>query len=359
MSTSPPPLQLLIGEPGHGVVGYASDVASALRRADNRATVASAADVAEGLEYARRAPRVHLHVTDRLLGRSPEEAADNLERLAGVTRLTITVHDVPQTSDGTVLPRRIAAYTRFLGAAEAVVVNSKHEQQLVGEFLPHARAPHAIPLGARVRTAAARAAAGPAAAAHAEGAERAQADLAVLIAGYVYPGKGHTGAIRAAAAAARALREAGEAVGDVVVQAIGKPSPGHERDVEALRADAEALGVRFEVTGFLDDDTFARRMLSDGIPLAAHEHVSASRSMLDWVEAGRRPLVIASRYAHEMTQLRPDTMRLYDPADLHVHLAEAWREPARTWLRAGAVLTPTLDDVAHSYLAWWASADSS
>lgn len=355
-SASPVPLQLLVGDPGHGVVGYASDVASALIRLDRRVDVVAVADMAEALEHARRAPRVHLHVTDRLLGGSPEDAAENLERLAGATRLTITLHDVPQTSDGTVLPRRIAAYTRFLAAAESAVVNSRHEQQLVGEFLPGAPAPFAIALGARVRTASPRPAAHRA---DRTSGIRDSRDLTVLIAGYVYPGKGHTGAIRAAAAAAAELRGAGAKLRDVVVRAIGRPSPGHEGDVDALRVDAEARGVVFDVTGFLDDEQFAARMLSEGIPLAAHEHVSASRSMLDWVEAGRRPLVIASRYSREMAELRPDTMALYEPEHLSRRLVEAWREPARTWLDTHAVLAPTLDDVAGSYLAWWHGVDRS
>lgn len=350
------PLQLLVGDPGHGVVGYASDVASALRRLDDRVDVVAVTDMAEALEHARRAPRVHLHVTDRLLGGSPEEAAQNLERLAQATRLTITLHDVPQTSDGTVLPRRIAAYTRFLGAAEAAVVNSRHEQHLVAEFLPEATAPFAIALGARVRTASPRPVGHRA---RTRGAAPEARDLAVLIAGYVYPGKGHAPAIRAAAAAAQALRSSGEQLGTVSVQAIGRPSPGHEGDVDALRTDAESRGVVFYVTGFLDDEKFAARMLSEGIPLAAHEHVSASRSMLDWVEAGRRPLVIASRYSREMAMLRPDTMTLYDPDDLALRLAEAWSDPERTWLGTETPLTPTLDDVARSYLAWWHAVASS
>ena len=143
-------------------------------------------------------------------------------------------------------------------------------------------------------------------------------------------------------------------MGEVVVRAIGGPSAGHERDLEVLRAGAERRGVRFEVTGFLADGLFAARIADDGIPLAAHEHVSASRSMLDWVEAGRRPLVVASRYAEEMDLLRPGTLALYEPARLAESLAQAWREPARTWEKPGVRLAPTLVDTAHDYQVWWA-----
>ncbi len=341
--TAPPPLQLIVGARGHGVVGYAEDVAWALKILDERTAVASVTDVADAIRHVKSAVRTHMHVTDGLLGRSPEEAALNLERIGAQTHLTITVHDVPQTSDGTVLPRRVAAYTRFFAAARAVAVNSRHEQHLVAEFLPGAARPHAIPLGSRVDAA-------PDGAAPSGGDAR---DLVVLLAGFIYPGKGHAQAIRAAAQAADILRTAGEPVGAVVVRAIGGPSAGHEGDVEALRADARRRGIRFDVTGFLDDEQFARRIADGGIPLAAHEHVSASRSMLEWVEAGRRPLVVSSRYAEEMAALRPGTITLYGEDELPGRLAEAWRVPARTRLDPGIRLAPTLADVAEEYRAWW------
>jgi len=351
--TIAPPLQLIVGPAGHGVVAYAADVASMLRSLDSRTGVARVEAVTDAMDIAHDASRVHLHVTDRLLGRSPEEAAQNLERLAALTRLTLTVHDVPQTSDGTALTRRISAYTRFLVAAHATAVNSRHEQLLVEEFLPSAPAPHAIPLGSRRAVSPPQ----PGASGECDADESSPRSLVILIAGYVYPGKGHAQAIKAAADAGRSLRAAGEAVGEVVVLAIGGSSAGHDGDVAVLRADAERRGVRFEMTGFLADDIFAARIAEDGIPLAAHEHVSASRSMLDWMEAGRRPLVVASRYAEEMGLLRPGTIALYEPARLASRLVQAWREPARTWLEPGVRLAPTLVDAAEAYLAWWAGAD--
>jgi len=344
--TDPPPLQLIVGSRGHGVVEYAIDLASALEAADSRTQVALVGDVAHAIRRASIAASTHVHVTDRLLGRSPEEAALNLERLAAVTRLTITVHDLPQTSDGTTLSRRAAAYTRFFTAAHAAAVNSRHEQHLAAQFLFGVAPPQAIPLGSRVAAAPETRCAEP----NAGGAR----DLVVLLAGYIYPGKGHAQAIRAAAEAAETLRAAGDPVGAVIVRAIGGPSAGHEADVTALQAEAELRGIRFEATGFLDDEEFARRIVDDGIPLAAHEHVSASRSMLDWVEAGRRPLVVASRYAEEMDALRPGTITLYD-GELPKQLVEAWRVPATTRLVPGTLLAPSLADVAEQYRAWWAA----
>jgi len=230
--TEAPPLQLIVGPAGHGVVAYAADVASALRDLTPEADVVRVETVADAISVARRAARVHVHVTDRLFGGSPEEAARNLEQLAGTTRLTITLHDLPQTSDGRSLSRRVAAYARFLDAVHAAVVNSRHEQQLVAEFLPGSPTPHAIPLGARL------AVTPPTPPLRPEEGSRAISphDLVLLVAGYVYPGKGHADAIRAADEAASDLRATGEPIGRVLVRAIGGASAGHEEDVAALTA---------------------------------------------------------------------------------------------------------------------------
>lgn len=339
------PALLVLGPRGHGVVEYALDVASAVCDARPDAATVRAEGLPEALDVAERASSVHLHVTDRLLGASPEAAAGAVELVAERTRLSLTLHDVPQRSDGAMLHRRVAAYRRFVDAASGgVAVSSVHEQTLLADSVGRGRV-LVVPLGVRRARAPAPLRRLPPAPAR---------DLVVLIAGFVYPGKGHAVAIAAAASAAAAIRAGGEEVGAVVVRAIGRASSGHERDVDALTAEAAGRGVTFEVTGFLADDDFAHRMADDGVPLAAHEHVSASRSMLDWIEAGRRPLVVRSPYAAETASLRPGTMALYRPADLAAELCAAWRDPARTRLDAGAPLGPTLADAAGRYLEWWA-----
>lgn len=345
-----PPALLMVGPPHHGVVQYAIDVAHAVATIAPRTRLLEASTPADALRLLDGVERAHVHVTDRLFGRTPEEAAQAVERLADVTELTVTLHDVPQTSDGRMLDRRIAAYERFIGAAHATAVNSRHEQSLVEEFLGvGAQAvPHAIPLGSRVVSAAAGVDDGMV-----QGAARR---LIVLIAGFIYPGKGHSAAIQAASRAATDLRAVGQPVTDVIVRAIGGPSAGHEGDVLGLEAEARAVGVSFHVTGYLDDADFVAAISGPGIPLAAHGHVSASRSMLDWVEAGRRPLVVDSRYAAEMGRLRPETMVRYAPDRLHAELAAAWLEPARTRLSAGRSLRPALPDTARAYLDWWGGA---
>lgn len=346
MSDSPP-LQLILGPPTHGVTHYASDLAAALTRVEPRTRRAEVPDVPTALASAPRGSRVHVHVTDRLFGASPEDAADALARLAERVRPTITLHDIPQDSDGRMLSRRARAYSRFCALAHAVAVNSEHEISLLREHVDEGRADIAIALGTRLPR--------PPSSPRVKGAD---SDLTVLLAGYIYPGKGHASAIRAAAQAATRLRADGRRVGDVVVRALGAPSRGHEGDVDRLSDDAAALGVRFEVTGYLVADDFARELVSPGIPLAAHEHVSASRSVLEWMEAGRRPLVVDSRYAAEMDRLRPATMMRFPADRLADELARAWEHPRQTWLPGDVSLAPTLTDAATRYLAWWAEMTS-
>ncbi|MET0433888.1 MAG: hypothetical protein ABW025_06935, partial [Cellulomonas sp.] len=178
--------------------------------------------------------------------------------------------------------------------------------------------------------------------------------LVALVAGFLYPGKGHDDVVRAVADAADLLRAAGTPPGEVAVVAVGGPSPGHEDEVDRLRALADGRGVALRVTGGLDDDAFHAALRGPGVPVAAHRHLSASRTLLDWGEAGRRPLVVDSRYAREMADLRPGTLALYPPDDLPTRLARAWADPEATALPAGASLAPTLRDAAAAYLAWWA-----
>jgi glycosyltransferase involved in cell wall biosynthesis len=360
------PALLLTGPPRHGVARYARDVAEHVRRAVPGAAVVEVPVAADLPAAAAAHPRAHLHVTDRLLADGPEAAAELVERVAGATRLTVTLHDVPQPSDGPRnLPRRTAAYARVAAAAAAVAVNSEHEALLLAEHgvLPAGRAARVLPLGtAAPDTAGDRPEVAPdghdalPAPDALPGDDRppAPGSLLALVAGFVYPGKGHDDVAKALGTAAARLRAAGATVPEVAVVAVGGPAPGHEGDVMTLRAEAAAHGVELRVTGSLDDAAFRRALRAGGIPVAAHQHLSASRTLLDWGEAGRRPLAVDSRYAREMAALRPGTLALYPPAELDRHLERAWREPASTVLPAGTTLAPTLSDVARGYLAWWA-----
>ena len=330
MPTLHPPRLPVVGPPRHGVVGYATDLADAVTASLGHSTDSAATDVG----------RTHLHVTDRLFGATPEEAAERIEQLASGTRLSITLHDVPQESDGTGFSRRVAAYRRFVGAAHGVAVNSRHEAELVHEHLG-TRVDDSAVIAIGTRTA------HPAPRPRTEPGSRRNT---VMIGGYIYPGKGHLEAIRAAAEAGR-----GQGGERPTVVAIGSPSAGHERDVDELTRVARTEGVDFRVTGYLDDDAYGRERYAHGVPVAAHQHVSASRSILDWVESGRRALVVDSRYAREMAALRPGTITLYRPQQLAEQITRAWHEPESTWLHPATVLTPTLADAALAYRRWWAA----
>ena len=80
--------------------------------------------------------RTHIHVTDRLFGRSPEQAQAVLTAIAEVTALSVTLHDLPQASDGPrSMPRRAACYAAVARASRRVLVSSEHERALLADCL--------------------------------------------------------------------------------------------------------------------------------------------------------------------------------------------------------------------------------
>jgi glycosyltransferase involved in cell wall biosynthesis len=348
MSSSGIPELVLVGPPRHGVAAYATDLAEAVERAGFVVSRPVVADAEAAVARAAGTDRVHVHFTDRIFGSTPEDAADLVERMAALTRLSVTLHDLPQPSDGTRFTRRARAYGRVLDVVRGAVVSSEHEADLVATHLAPPTGPVAvIPIGTR-RPAA------PQPPDQAAAAPAAPGPLRVLIAGFIYPGKGHREAIDAVAALRDTLRAAGEPLQEATVVAIGSASPGHEADVEVLQRHASASGVILRVTGYLDDIAYRAAVSAHGIPLAAHQHLSASRSMLDWIEQGRLPLVADSTYAREMARLRPNTLRLYQPAQLAEQLEDGWRRPGSTRLAPGTPLHPTLTDGALAYRDWWA-----
>jgi glycosyltransferase involved in cell wall biosynthesis len=314
------PALIVDGDPRHGVVRYARALAGAVT-----------ARAGEG-----RAPdAVHLHFTDRLWGESPAAAARRVIEVAAGRRLTVTLHDVPQASDGPGgLARRIDGYRTVVAAAAGIVCNSHHEAALLretGVLAGGEPAPAVIPLPVVPVADGPPATAPPA------------DDPEVALLGYVYPGKGHVEAILAAAA----LPE------PPAIRALGGPAPGHEGDLDALAALAARHGVAFRASGWLTDAELREACAIAAVPLAAHSHLSASASINDWIAAGRCPLVADSRYAREIDDLRPGTIRRYRPDGLAAALATALAAPATTWLAAGTPTRPHLPDVAAGYLDWW------
>ncbi|MDO9381106.1 MAG: hypothetical protein Q7T56_19850 [Nocardioidaceae bacterium] len=324
-SVSTTPLHLVLGDPRHGVALFAAQVAEACgaRVVDDPAVAA-----------AHGGP-VHLHLTDRLLGATPAEAATEVEHLARAVPLTVTLHDVPQPTDGPVFAARAAAYARIIRAVRGWATSSEHERTLLRRWCdPHASGV-VVPLPV-MRSA------GPGAAA---------TDPAPVLGifGFVYPGKGHRQVVRAAAA----LRRAGTPARVLVV---GGAARGHADEVEDLLRLGDARGVPVDVTGHLADDQVAAALRRVAVPVVAHRNVSASGSLNSWLAAGRRPLVRDGAYAREMAALREGTVTLFRDDTLADRVADALRRPASTWIAPTTDLRPQLSDTARAYLAWWGSA---
>ncbi len=352
-TAAPPPVLLHVGDEAHGVDRYARTVARAVREIDaavelrliDPATLD--ADAGGALPAVPLPPRVHVQFTDRLWGGDAEQAAARIEALARRTRVSVTLHDLPQASDGPGrLPRRLACYRRVVSAASSVVCNSEHERGLMaalslpgdGEQGPSSRPVAVVPLPV------------PTAAPPPEpGTWRSDGSVAVL--GFFYPGKGHREVVDAVA------RLAQDRPADPVppVLALGRASAGHEGELAELAALARERGVAFTSTGFLSDADLRARSRSAAVPVIAHQHVSASGSLTDWIAAGRRPIVLDSAYFAEMARLRPGTTTPVALADLPDAIAHALAHPGSTWQDAAAVTRPDLADTARAHLALWAA----
>ncbi|WP_134768703.1 hypothetical protein [Nocardioides sp. 1609] len=321
------PHHLLLGPETHGVTRYAGEVAAA-----------AGAPVVRDVDRLGPGAAAHLHVTDRLLARDPAAAAAAVESLARRVRLTVTLHDVPQPTDGPVFEARAAAYGRIVRASHAWVTNSWHEHALVARWCVVDPRGAVIPLPVIESPPREEELEDP-------GAPSAPA-LGVF--GFVYPGKGHRQVVRAAAA----LRRDGTSVR---VRVLGAAAPGHADEVEDLQRMGWARDVAVEVTGRVPDHDLGRALRGVAVPVVAHRNVSASGSLNSWIAAGRRPLVRDGAYAREMAALRPGTITLFDDASLSRCVAAALRRPETTWTAPGTDLGPRLPHTAAAYRAWWAS----
>ncbi|GAA4680174.1 glycosyltransferase family protein [Frondihabitans cladoniiphilus] len=317
----------------HGVAAYARDLAAAVARETGR-RVAELTLQPEALTGHAPPARAHLHFTDRLWAGSPEEAAVRFEELAAHTAVSVTLHDLPQPSDGERnLRRRSECYARVVELASGVACNSRHERELLAEYGGGASPAVVIPLPVEMLPAPA---------------VRPEPDGSVALIGFFYPGKGHAETVDALAALPARLHSH-----PLRLAALGRASPGHEGELDALLAAAAARRVAVEVTGYLDDATLVERCRHASVPVIAHRHVSASASLTAWIAAGRRPLVADNRYSREMDALRPGTLTLVADDDWTTAIARALDEPESTWLEAEAVTAPDWAAVARSYLSWW------
>ena len=313
---------LLHGPPQHGVVEYAARVLTELQRhrpTDHR-TVSTLDGSALGLDA------MHVHFTDRLFGDRADRSASRFAAAAasfGVP-LSVTLHDVPQPSDGDGRHRRADAYVRVANLASAVVVSSEHEKALLGDIMDVSDV-EVIPLAVDVGTVPATA--------------HTRLDVAML--GYLYPGKGHEEVLRA-------LESLDSAVGFVD---LGAPSDGHEDLATHLADIARGMNRRFEITGYLPDADLAALQRSVAVPIAHHRHMSASASIASWIGAGRRPLLPRTRYTDEIAARSPGTVQLFDdtPRGLVEAIESALSAPETTWISDGVRAHPSLTDVALDY----------
>ena len=324
------PVHLVAGPADHGVVRFGLDLHRQLRH--NGFGVSLCRRAAADAMVSRRGG-LHIQFTDRLFGATAEAASGTVGTIAAAVRaaggrLTATLHDLPQLSDGDNFRRRTAAYLRVAGSCDAVVVSSEHERLLLQDNGINAPNVTVIPLPIDRYV-------GTCAPAPSPG------RLSLGVFGFLYPGKGHDDVIAAAA----------DLPSDVEVVAIGSPSAGHEDLVTDLSAGAARQGRRFRVTGHVDDRDLPGVLRQITVPIAAHRHISASGSLNTWLAAGRRPLAPVNRYTSEIERRNPGTLALYeDTTDgLRYALRAAIRQPETTWLPADIAVTPSPRDAAAAY----------
>ncbi|WP_422743130.1 hypothetical protein ACN27E_16765 [Mycobacterium sp. WMMD1722] len=314
---------LIVGPPEHGVTRFGIELVGALR--DNGFDDLAHTSCDDG--------GVHVQFTDRLYGNTPEQAAGAICALIDQThrrgqRVTATLHDLPQPSDGTNAARRRAAYGDVVAALDGLVVNSEHERRLLAEAGLAADAVAVVPL--------------PVTAAAAQPPPPADART-VGVFGFLYPGKGHAEVIAALDGWAP----------DVEVVALGAPSAGHAELADSLRDDCTRRARPFRITGHLPDAEVATALRAVTVPVTPHRHVSASGSLNSWIGAGRRPLAPGNRYTWEFHARNPDAVLLYPdtPTGLRGALERALADPATTWIPAGTTCVPSPAEAARRYAA--------
>lgn len=320
----------VVGPRRHGVVEFGLELAEAMRCNDSH-VVSTHVEDPRRLDPPRQG--IHLQFTDRLFGATPTGAAAAVRAVvvnaaARGFRVTATLHDVPQASDGEHFAYRAEAYATVCAALDGVVVNSCHEMLLLSEIGITPQHVAAIPLPVRVGRAT-------------RPMPTASESPSVGVFGFLYPGKGHLDVMAA-------LEGLDPGIGMV---AIGEPSAGHEH----LQTDLQDMGRRqgrsVSVTGHVPEAELHQGLRAVTVPVAHHRHVSASGSLNAWLAAGRRPLTPANRYTVEMNERNPGAFVLYDDDDtaLREAIRRALADPGRTWVPSGLVAVPSAADAAKQY----------
>lgn len=343
-----------VGPTANGISMLARRLAAAAADQGFAGAVVDEPDPGRLRALVRQLPRgvrvLHLHVSDWLFvdaGVDPGVALADVDLdLAGRgMRLALSLHDVPQWSDGPQLVRRRAAiYRRWTERAAEILVSSSHEQALLGEVVGGSAAPVTVvplpidplpidllpidPLPVDALPG------------RQDGAPGPTGEPVVAVFGFLYPGKGHRELIEELTGVATGL----------TVLAVGRPSERHPELPAELGRLAAARGIAFRVTGFVPDEELAGQLRGPVVPVAPQTRISASASINAWIGAGRRPLVADGRYARELAARLPGSIRVYPPGGLGGQVRLAIRDPTRTWVPAGAPIGPSTRSVAASYL---------
>ena len=316
----------------HGVRLHAQHLAS---RTPQAPSLAGTVDEVLPLLVAGTSP-VHLHFTDRILGASPALAARAVTEVAAARPVSVTLHDIPQPSDGHAFEARRAAYAAVVDLARTVIVCSVSEREQLRRHVPRTPDSSVVVDPLPVDP--------PEPGPWQEGRRRAATGgpPTVGVLGFLYPGKGHD----------RVLRSLSGVRDPVQVLALGRPSDGHEDLVPALDAQAQRHGHSFRATGFLDDDALTRAAQDVTVPVVAPSHVSASGSVGRWIASGRRPLVTRHPFFEELAERAPWAVTLTD--DLDAALARALGDPLSTWIHPDEWRPADLPSTTRAAAVQWA-----
>ena len=318
---------LIVGPAEHGVVRFADQLAGQLGGPVIR--LATAAEQGFDAGPLGSVDVVLMQYTDGLYGPETTSAAANFVALRERfdRPAVVTMHDLPDAADDPVRYRRRAAgYRAVMDSVDAVVVSSRHEARLFARFSTLFSPGHAgvVPLPIDP-------------AAPWDGRPEPLPEVAVL--GFVYPGKGHSEAL---AALAGMPAELGFTL-------IGRAADGHDDLLTALAEQAQQVGRRLDVTGFVPDEVLVGRLRQVAVPVAPSRAISASGSINTWLSAGRRPLVAAGPYTRELADRCPGAITLYEPGELPGLIHAALADPALTWLDADCQPWPSSAEAALAY----------
>jgi len=338
----------VIGPPEHGITRLAQQIAVAATDSGFRGVVLEEPDPGALENFPGRLPPtvrlLHLQVNDWLFATAGRTAGARIDALAGRladrgVRLALTLHDLPQPSaDPELTKRRIGDYRTMVRSSAGAAVSSDHERGLLFDALAGTGSTgvghssiEVIPLPIDRA---------PAAAGNAPAVDHGSPTVGIF--GYLYPGKGHREVL-----AELAGMEAG-----LTVVAIGQPSARHEDLLTELEMVAGCSGMAFRCTGYVPDAQVPAHLRGITVAVAPHTQVSASGSINSWLEAGRRPLVPAGRYAEELDRRMPGAVWMYRPGELRQCVQLALDDPELTLLPRHLVVGPGIAEVAREYLGW-------